>query len=137
MCLFTQPKEGQRFKNKNKQNWQIIELYGSRTTKEIKKKHSSRPVEGAEIGSQAKRTHGKVPAVGPSKAADCGAGWAKLQLASEAAAGGLGDRRRNPQFQCGEIKPQTTDCKHLWGLRRQWEKLLASQESLSARPTGA
>ena len=36
----------------------------------------------------------------------------------------------------GEIKPQTSDCKHLWGLR-QWEKLPASQESLLERPTGS
>ena len=56
-------------------------------------------LKGAEIGSQAKRTHGKVPAVGPSKAADCGAGWAKLQLASKAAAGGPGERPHNTEFQ--------------------------------------
>ena len=30
---------------------------------------------------------------------DCGAGWAKLQLAGEAAAGGPGDRPHNPEFQ--------------------------------------
>ena len=84
-------------------------MYRSPKTKELRKKHSSRPVEGAEIGSQAKRTHGKVPAVGPSKAADCGAGWAKLQLASEATAGGQGDRTHNPESCAGEIKPQTTD----------------------------
>ena len=67
----------------------------------------------------------------------CGAEWAKLQLASKAAAGGLGDRPQNPEFQRGEIKPQTTDCKHLWGLRRQWEKLPVSQESSLERPTGS
>ena len=55
------------------------------------------------------RTHGKEAAGGPSKVADCGAGWAKLQLAGEAAAGGPGDRPRNPEFHLGEIKPQTTD----------------------------
>ena len=38
-------------------------------------------VGGAETGSQAERTHGKVVAGGPSEMADCGAGWAKLQLA--------------------------------------------------------
>ena len=47
---------------------------------EIKKKHSSRPVGGAETGSQVERTHGKAAAGGPSEVADCGAGWAKLQL---------------------------------------------------------
>ena len=53
------------------------------------------------------RTHGK--AGGPSEVADCGAGWAKLQLASKAAAGGPGDRAYIPGFQPREIKPQTTD----------------------------
>ena len=38
--------------------------------------------------------------------------WSKAGQAaagSEAAAGGPGDGPRNPEFQCGEIKPQTTD----------------------------
>ena len=62
-----------------------------------------------ETGSWAERTHGKAVAGGPSKVADCGAGWAKLQLASEAAVGGTGDRWRNPEFRCREIKPQIYD----------------------------
>ena len=81
-------------------------MYGSPTTKEIKKKHSSRL---AEMDSQAERTHSKVAAGGLSEVADCGVGWAKLQLAGEAAAGGPGDRPRNPEFQSQEIKPQSTD----------------------------
>ena len=36
---------------KNNQNCQKIELYGSLTTKELKKKHSPRQVGGAEMGS--------------------------------------------------------------------------------------
>ena len=47
-------------KTKNNQNCQKIELYGSLTNKELKKKHSSRPVGGADIGSQVERTHGKL-----------------------------------------------------------------------------
>ena len=39
-------------KTKSNQNCQKIELYGSLTTKELKKKHSSRPGGGAETGSQ-------------------------------------------------------------------------------------
>ena len=74
---------------------------------------------------------------GPSQVADCGVGWAKLQLTSKAAAGGLGDRSPNPGLQHREIKPQTTDGKHLWGLRRQHEKFPASQESPLERPTGS
>ena len=61
------------------------------------------------MGSWAERTCSKVAAGGPREVADCGAGWAKLQVADEAADGGLGDRPCNPEFQCGEIKPQTTD----------------------------
>ena len=61
------------------------------------------------MGRWAERTHSKAADGGPSKVVDCGVGWAKLQLASEAAAGGPGDRSRNPEFQHGEIEPQTTD----------------------------
>ena len=61
------------------------------------------------MGSRAERTRSEVEAGGPSEVADCGAGWAKLQLAGEAAAGGPGDRPHNPEFQLGEIKPPTTD----------------------------
>ena len=61
------------------------------------------------MGSQAERTRSKVAAGGTSEVADCGAGWAKLQLAGEAAASELGDRPHNPEFQLGEIKLQTTD----------------------------
>ena len=39
-------------KTKNNQNCQKIELYGSPTTKELKKKHSTRPVGGVDINSQ-------------------------------------------------------------------------------------
>ena len=45
-------------KTKNNKNFQKIKLYGSPTTKELKKKHSSRLVGGV------KRTHGKVVAGG-------------------------------------------------------------------------
>ena len=38
-------------KTKINQNCEKIKLYGSVTTKELKKKHSSRPVGGAEAGS--------------------------------------------------------------------------------------
>ena len=63
-------------KTKNNQNYttvfgQKIRLYGSLTTKELKKKHSSRPVGGAETGSQAEGTHGKVAAGRPREAMAC------------------------------------------------------------------
>ena len=51
-------------KIKNNQNFQKIKLYGSPTTKELKKKHSSRPVGGAKTGRWVERTRGKVAACG-------------------------------------------------------------------------
>ena len=61
------------------------------------------------MGSGAEMTHGKAVAGRPSEVADCGAGWAKLQKAREAAAGGPSDRPSNPEFQLRKIKPETTD----------------------------
>ena len=65
-------------KTKNNQNWKKIKLYGSLTTKKLKKKHSSRLVGGAETGIQAGRTRGKAAAVGPGKVAVGGGGGPTL-----------------------------------------------------------
>ena len=62
-----QKKDNNKFKNNNNHNCQKIKLYGSLTTKELKKKHSSRPIGGAETGNQAERTCGKVVAGGPGR----------------------------------------------------------------------
>ena len=56
------------------------------------------------MGIRAERTCGKAAAGGPREVADCGAGWAKLQLAGEAAVGGPGSRLHNPEFQRGGNK---------------------------------
>ena len=56
------------------------------------------------MGSRVERTHGKAVAGGPSEGADCGAGWARLQLAGEATAGGPGNRLHNSEFQHWENK---------------------------------
>ena len=71
------------------------------------------------MGSPAERTLSKVTAGGPSKVADCGAGWARLQLADPVAphshvdklggTEGEQSRSRNPGLQLREIKPQTSD----------------------------
>ena len=53
-------------KTKLNQNCKEIKLYGSLTTKELKKKHSPRLVRGVEMGSQAERLCGKVVAGGPA-----------------------------------------------------------------------
>ena len=60
----------------------------------------------AETGSWVKKNCSKAEAGRPSEVADCGVGWARLQLPGQAAAGGPGDRLPNPEFQRGEIKPQ-------------------------------
>ena len=52
------------FKTKHNQNGQKIELYGSPTTKEFKKKHSPSPVGGAGTGSWAEKIPGKAAAGG-------------------------------------------------------------------------
>ena len=97
--MHNQNKDNNKFKNKNNKNCQKIKLYGSPTTKELNKKYSYRLVGGVETGSQAERTRGKVAAGRPREVADYGAGWAKLQLAGEAAAGGPDDRLCNPGLQ--------------------------------------
>ena len=61
-------------KTKNNQNFWKNELYGSPTTKELKKKHSSRSVGGAEAGSQVERTLGKAAAAGPGEVVVCRVG---------------------------------------------------------------
>ena len=43
------------------------------------------------MGSWAERTRGKVAAGRPREVADCGMGWAKLQLAGKVAAGRPGE----------------------------------------------
>ena len=48
-------------------------MYGSPTTKELKKKHSSRLVGWTEMGSWRERTCGKAVVGGP--------GWARWQMA--------------------------------------------------------
>ena len=50
--MHKQKKNNNKFKNKNNQNCQKIELYVSPTTKELKRKHSLRLVGGVEMGSQ-------------------------------------------------------------------------------------
>ena len=62
------------FRRKNNHNCQKTELYGSPTTKELKKKHSSRLVGGA------KRTHGKAAAGGPGRARRCLVDWVRRWL---------------------------------------------------------
>ena len=50
--LHNQKKDNNKLKNKYQPEVPDTEAYGSLTTKELKKKHSSRPVGGVETGSQ-------------------------------------------------------------------------------------
>ena len=85
-------------KTKNNQNCQKMELYGSPTTKELKKKHSSRPVGGAEMGSRGREDlqQGNGWQTGQSHIS-VWINWEE-QLRS--------DRPQNPGSQCGEMKSQ-------------------------------
>ena len=86
----TKRRTTKNLETKNNQNSKKIRLYGSPKTKELKKKHSSRPVGGVEMGS------GKVAAgrpVGPHLRAD-----------KPGRTTGEQDRPQNPGFQQGEIK---------------------------------
>ena len=86
-------------------------------TKEIKNKHSSRLVGGAEMGTRAERT--RVAVAGP-RLAECGTNGAGSLTTSKLRGltfthrktrmnGGERSRLRNPGLQRGEIKPQTSD----------------------------
>ena len=75
LWLLAQPKEKRtttNLKTKSNQNCQKIELYGSLTTKELKKKHSSRLVGGAEMGRLGGKDLGKAAACRP---VGKGSGW--------------------------------------------------------------
>ena len=65
----TKRRTATNLKTKNNQNSQKIKLYGSLTTKELKKKHSSRLVRGAETSSHVERTPGEAAFGIPSEAA--------------------------------------------------------------------
>ena len=80
------------------------------TTKELKKKHSSRPVGGAETGCWSERTQGKVVAGAPGRAGLVEVERGIPHLSVEKL-GGITvteeqDRPCNPGFPCREIKPQ-------------------------------
>ena len=88
----TKRKTTTNLKNKNNQNCQKIELYGGPTTKELKKKHSTRSVGRAEWGSWVERTCGKAGVRGP--------GWARWQLAASGSGVAVACRLGSPTFAC-------------------------------------
>ena len=72
--LTTKRRTRTNLKTKSNQNCQKIKLYGSPTTKELQKKHSSRPVAGVEMGSRVERTCNKAAAGGPGEVVAGGVG---------------------------------------------------------------
>ena len=124
LCLIAQPKEGQqqiKKKQKQKQNCQKIELYGSPTIKELEKKHSFRLVGGVEMGSwggeDARQGSGRGPG-GPG-----GSWWTKqshisIWIMQKEQVGRETDNTTQGSNK-GKLKPQTSGCKNLWGLQ-QW-----------------
>ena len=103
--MYNQKKDNNKFKNKNNQNFQKIELYGSQTTKELKKKHSPRPAGGAETGSWVERTHSEAVAGGAGVAT---AGRLGVPHPHADKLGGITGERDRPATQgySREMKPQ-------------------------------
>ena len=101
--------------NTKKQNWQKIQLPGSLTTKEIKKKHSYRPVGGVEMGSQGREDSQQGSGWWTQRGGSWWSGWSLNRVWINWEETGERDRSCNPGLQRGEIKPQTSDWKCPWG----------------------
>ena len=128
MCLLTQPKEGQQqFKNKNRPELTENRTVWKSDNQGDKDETFIQTIGGVEMGSWVERTHSKSAAGGPSEVADCGMGWAKLQLEDptrswladpvahicaqinrEERRGSEADRTTQ-SCRAGELKPQTSD----------------------------
>ena len=81
-------------------------LYGSPTTKELKKKHLFRLVGGVEMGSWRGEDWKQ------------GSSWRNSLHADKLGrTAGEQDRQHNLGFQCGKRKPQNLCCKNVLGLR--------------------
>ena len=123
-----------KIKTKINHNYQKIQLYGSLTTKELKKKHLFRLVGRAKTAAWVKKIRGKAAEEGWSK---CSSGWwshIRLRMKWEEQLGRETDCTTQGSS-VGKEDLKTSGCKNLWGLP-QWDKLSASPESLLERPTG-
>ena len=120
-------------KTRNNQNWQKIKLYESPTTKELKKKHSSRQVGGVEMGSQVERTHGKATNGGSGRARQPLVELAVPHLHTDKPGETTveWDRRHNLGFQCREIKLQ-----NLWLKKSVRVEAVGETPSLTGEFTG-
>ena len=105
-------------KTKNNQNCQKIELCGSPTTKVLNTKYSSRLVGGAETDSWGTED------VQQDGGWQSGQSHIRLWINQEEQLGSETDHATQGSS-AGQIKPQTSGCKNLWGLQQQ-EKLPVS-----------
>ena len=108
----TTKKTTTNLKTKDNQNCQKIELYRSLTTKELKKKHSTRLVGGEETGSQGRKDMRWGGCCRPGSPT-CG------QINQEEQQGGKRDHITQSSS-TGKLSLKTSGCKNLWGLQ-QWE----------------
>ena len=103
-----QKKDNNKLKNKKQPKLTENKLYGSLTTKELKKKHSigRRGGDGQPCGED-------LPAQWwlADLARQWISDWAVPHSRADKLGGKTGERDRpsNPEFQCGEIKTQTSD----------------------------
>ena len=158
LCLLTQPKEGQQqFKNKKQPELTENQTVWKSNNQEVKEEtyiQTGRRGRDGQLGRE-DSAGDKAAAGGPSKVADCGTVQARLELADptrwwltdpvaphshiDKPGGTKGEpsRPQNPRAPTRGNKASNHRLKTPWGLRRQWEKLPASQESSLERSTGS
>ena len=123
------PLTTKRRTTKNNENCQKIELYGSLTNKELKKKHSFRLVGEVEMGSRY-REYARQDGGWQT-------GWSHIcvRIIWEEQLGSETDHTTQGS-NMGKESLKTSGCKILWGL--WWRKKLpTSQESLLEKHTGS
>ena len=110
-------------KTKNNQNCQKIELYGSPTTKELKKKHSSRLVGGTEMGGQGKNDGQQGSSwrtrVGKAAAGRQGSSWWTWQQTLQPRVPAQGNKASKPLTEnicggCGSGRNSQSHRRILW-----------------------
>ena len=104
-----QKKDNNRFKNKKQTELTENQTAWKSDDQELKKKHSSRPVRGVEMGSRVGRIHNKVAAGGLGQVRQNLVEWAVPHSCTDKLGGTTGERvsLSNPGLQCREIDPQS------------------------------
>ena len=109
LCLLAQPKEGQQqFKNRKQPELTENQTVWKSNNQGVKEETFIQTGRRGGDGHPGREDYWQGGSWRTQQGGGLWSGWAKLQLAGEAAVGGLGDRLHNPEFQLQEIKPQTT-----------------------------